>query len=146
MSASAQIFSANANLMRCALTIGAEISRSGKEKIFVGTHTRSRYCRVKINAPNAIDLGNGGAWKFDDSEFIVDAPLTTFLTSRMQRCTVRGNLPLVVSSDSSFTENFNVIIAPSYTSMSHNFQAVTDEQLKDVDYLASIGFLIGSDE
>jgi hypothetical protein len=143
LSASAQLFSDNASFLRCALTISAEISRSGKERIFSGSQTRSRYCRVKINAPNAVDLGNYGYWNFSDSEFIVSAPLSTFLTGRMQRCTVRGDLPLVASTEVGLTNNFSVIVAPSFTATNKNFKTVTDEQLKDVDYLASIGFVIG---
>lgn len=146
LSASAQLFSDNASFMRCALTISAEIARSGKEQFFfVPQQAHSRYCRVKINAPNAIDLGHYGFWNFDDSELIINAPLTTFLTGYMQRCTVRGDLPLVASTEVSYTNNFNVIVAPSFTATNTNFKVVTDEQLKDVDYLASIGFVIGSD-
>lgn len=134
-------FSDNVRFLRCAMTIDA--AAANNLRIFGLTYDRSRYCKIKINAPNAVRPGDTANWKFDDSEFIVDAPLAVYMNGSCGRCTFRGEMPHVSSTDTVFSSNFSVIVAPEYTTTTGNFKAVTDAQLRDANYLASIGFVIG---
>jgi hypothetical protein len=118
---------------------------------FSGYNNYNRYTRVHLTFPNATQCNDVG-WNLQDSELIVDAPLSTTINNTCKRCTLRGNLAeCVKSAGTSSTIDFSVINAdsapnfPDSGSDAKNYKKVTDEQMRDADYLASIGFIIGTE-
>lgn len=103
------------------------------------------YNRVLINAPNATSFEYT---ELKRSELIINAPLATSISTAMQNCTVRGNMPNVTASSSSSAYTpFSVISAdsaPNFPANSGYLKKVTDAQMRDAAYLQSIGFVIGT--
>ena len=104
------------------------------------------YNRVLINAPNATSFEYT---ELKRSEIIINAPLANSISTAMQNCTVRGNMPNVTASSSSSAYNpFSVIsatAAPNFPESSGYIKKVTDAQMRDAAYLQSIGFVIGTE-
>lgn len=146
-----EIFLANVIPTQCAINVAFQ--KSGENDIrwsYTNAPTTGRYNRIKANCPNATIL-NDAKWDLSDSEIIIDAPLATRIYGRyLYNCTIRGNLQSLTSSAaSSAASNFNVITGvsdsfPTYAEGGVLIQ-VSDAQMRDATYLASIGFQIGSD-
>lgn len=107
------------------------------------------YNQILINAPNATGILKNDEFAIERSKIIIYAPLATGISTLMKNCTIRGNLQNVTaSSSSSALTPFSVIsadAAPNFPENSGYIKKVTDEQMRDADYLASIGFVIGTE-
>lgn len=143
-------FKYNIKLTRCAVTI---LSPNTWLLFSSGSELTSRYNRIHITAPNATRC-NSDAWGLADSEVIIDAPVLTEINNRNRRCTIRGDLAACTKktgTSSSLGSDFCVINGddapnfPASGSDALNIKRVTDLQMRDADYLASIGFVIGSE-
>ena len=111
----------------------------------------STYDRIKISAPNAQEIQNDN-WLLRDSEIILDAPIATKIRSiQFENCTLRGNMQsvnTVYPTNATKQSGFSVIagVADDFpTSNTSDLVCVTDAQLKDINYLHSIGFAIGEE-
>lgn len=143
-----------ANVIPTQCSINVAFQKSGENCIrwsyADGGIITGRYNRIKANCPNATIL-NDGRWHISDSELIIDAPLATRIyRNNLTNCTIRGNLQSLTSSAaSSAASNFNVITGvsdsfPTYAEFGILVK-VSDAQMRDAEYLQSIGFQIGSD-
>lgn len=148
---SVETFLANVIPTQCAINVSFQ--KSGENDIRYSYTTNppiGRYNRIRANCPNATIL-NDAKWSISDSEIIIDAPLATRLyRNTLSNCTIRGNLQSLTSSEaSSAASNFNVItgVSDSFPDYAESgvLVKVTDAQMRDAEYLESIGFQIGSD-
>jgi hypothetical protein len=146
-----ETFLANVIPTQCAINVSFQ--KSGENDIrwsYTNAPTTGRYNRIKANCPNATIL-NDAKWDLSDSEIIIDAPLATRIYRLyLYNCTIRGNLQSLTSSAaSSAASNFNVItgVSESFPTYAEGgiLVKVSDAQMRDAAYLASIGFQIGSD-
>ena len=139
----------NVVLTRCSVNIACQ--RSGGVQIFdryTWNLGSSRYNREKIEAPN-MTANASSRWEFEDSEIIIDAPFLTKINASMTACTIRGNLDSCTGADWQTSNSFSVLnstSAPNYVYNSgYAIKLVTDAQMRDISYLNSIGFRIGSE-
>lgn len=146
-----ETFLANVIPTQCAINVAFQKSGENDIRSSYTTNTPiGRYNRIKTNCPNATIL-NDAKWAISDSEIIIDAPLATRLyRNYLYNCTIRGNLQSLTSSAASQAErDFNVItgVSDSYPTYAEGgmLVKVSDAQMRDVEYLQSIGFQIGSD-
>lgn len=146
-----ETFLANVIPMQCAINVAFQ--KSGENDIrwsYSSGGKYGRYNRIKANCPNATIL-NDGRWYIADSELIIDAPLATRIYRNLLfNCTIRGNLQSLTSSAaSSAASDFNVItgVSDSFPTYAESgvLVKVSDAQMRDAEYLQSIGFQIGSD-
>lgn len=113
-----------------------------------GSSDYSKYCRFEIHAPNATDQVLSGTMQ--TCEIVIFAPNSTKIySSDFIGCTLRGNLASVSEQEWSgswegdisvySTDGFNPSYSPKYPQY---FIGVTEEQLKNPEYLRSLGFPI----
>ena len=113
-----------------------------------GSSDYSRYCRFEIHAPNATGQVLSGTML--TCEIVIFAPNSTKIYScDFIGCTLRGNLASVSEQSWSgswegdisvySTDGFNPSYRPKYPQY---FIGVTEEQLKNPEYLRSLGFPI----
>lgn len=146
-----EVFLANVIPSQCAINVSFQ--KSGENDIrwsYTNSPHVGRYNRIKANCPNATIL-NDAKWDISDSELIIDAPLATRIYRLyLSNCTIRGNLQSLTSSAASSAERyFNVItgVSESFPTYAEGgiLVKVSDAQMRDAEYLQSIGFQIGSD-
>lgn len=117
-------------------------------QVFYATNQNkvSRYNRIKIEAPNSTGL-NSGYWNEEYSEIIVDLPQGDTINNTISSCTIRGNLEHVTKVSSTTSNPISVMTgAPNFAwSSGGRIKPVTDAQMRDIAYLESIGFAIGSE-
>lgn len=131
---------------RCAINVS--MAKSGEcilSAFNSGSTAVCKYNRFAVTAPNASSVG----WnKINSSQFVVNAPLAARFDAVPLNCTIRGNLSNVSAFKySSSDTNFSVVNgtdAPNFPTATW-MKKVTDAQLRDADYLASIGFVIGTE-
>lgn len=108
------------------------------------------YNCITINAPNASQI-NGDSWlAVQRSKIIINAPLATKIFTGAGNSTIRGNMPNVTASSGSISPSIqfdviNAASAPNFPASTSYMLRVTDAQMRDADYLASIGFVIGTE-
>lgn len=132
--------------IRCAINVS--MAKSGEcilSAFYSDSTAECKYNRILLSAPNASIVG----WnKINSSQFIVNAPIATRFAAVPLNCTIRGNLSNVSSFQySSSATNFSVVNgtdAPDFPTATW-MKKVTDAQMRDADYLASIGFVIGTE-
>lgn len=144
-----ETFLANVLPTQCAINVAFQKSGENEIRWSYSNGTYGRYNRIKADCPNATILNNT-QWHISDSELIINAPLATRIgRALLYNCTIRGNLQSLTSSAASQAErDFNVITGvsdsfPTYAD-SGMLVKVSDAQMRDVEYLQSIGFQIGS--
>lgn len=119
--------------------------------IIMNGYARPYACRFFLTLPSAATVRLGNAAE-SFNEFVVNAPnATTIAVNSLAASTLRGNLTNVRTISHSMTAASDVGVystasIPSATVSGNKIIGVTDAQMKDADYLASIGFLIGTDE
>ena len=111
--------------------------------IFTGTMS---YCRIIYHASNIDTIR---FLNFSNSEFVLYAPqCTRIYVEILKNCTMRGNLSActyVGYYSYQYESLTNVVNTDDLADGAtlRLFVGVTDEQMKDAAYLASIGFPIG---
>ena len=136
---------------RCAIEMSINDTWARILNIDSQNATYNRYNKIHLTAPNATTCDDVG-WNFQDSQLIIDAPLMTNINNTNKRCTVRGNLESCTKiTGTSSTYDFSVINgddAPNFAesgSDAKNYKKISDLQMRDAEYLASIGFVIGTE-
>ncbi len=137
----------NAAWNRCSVNIESQSTNRSAigNDVFTGTMS---YCRIIYHASNIGTIRFDG---FSNSEFVLYAPqCTKIYVEKLKNCTMRGNLSActyVGYYSYKYESLINVVntddLADGATLMFTELVGVTDAQMKDAAYLASIGFPIG---
>lgn len=146
--------------LQCSINVDAQASTFRIIDVSAGTYTLSwycQYCRIEVNAPNVT-----GAFPTVEADYrpgeelfcelIYHVPSAAGLQTGYQKnCTIRGEMASVTSITFRGSDQ-TVICSDSMDSLDIETIAeenrkwlVTDAQLRDIDYLHSIGFVIGSE-
>ncbi len=141
------IATGNAIWNRCAVNVESQSSNASSldYDIFSGTVS---YCRIIYHAANIVAIRFSG---FSNSEFVFYCPqCAAIYVEELVNCTIRGNLSActycgyVSYKYGSYTNIVNMSdLAEGAQLRFTALVGVTDEQMKDAAYLASIGFPIG---
>lgn len=129
------------DFMRCAFTI-----EFGYNATSAATLTRNgtiKYCRLNIQLPNGALFYPGASWSY----VRIDCPAMTKLSIGSAAANVYdGDLPQVSSvigtASATYPSVYNSDSMPQFSGAA-NVLGVTEAQLRDPAYLASIGFPIG---
>ena len=148
LGASVNEMSKNVRFTRCAMNLAYQYVGGIGYIVMQTQNFPSRYNQIVINAPNATVIGSNSNIQLESSKLVVNAPLATTINNQLYNCIIRGNMQALTSVKySSERRNISVIDsdnAPLFASQ-QNIVAATDAQMKDINYLNSIGFQIGSD-
>lgn len=137
----------NAAWNRCSVNIESQSTNNSAvgNDVFTGTMS---YCRIIYHASNIDTIRFDG---FSNSEFVLYTPqCTKIYVEELKNCTIRGNLSActyVGYYSYKYESLTNVVntddLADGAALMFTELVGVTDSQMKDSAYLASIGFPIG---
>ncbi len=130
----------NASAIRCAFVCDSQ--RAGT---FSAVNIRAKYCRIHIAVPNGTFLfPSQQEWSY----FRIDQPqATTLACTGATACVYDGQMQNVTAAGEpghDFISIFNSDGAPQIEDTAY-LKGVTTAQLRDPQYLASIGFPIGYD-
>lgn len=137
----------NIKITRCAANVSMQKSNAVTFTSFYSGSVQNvlKYNNIALTLPNATDLY---FQHIKSSKFVLDAPLLKKFYAVPLNCTFRGNMQTVDTLGYSSSEtDFSVVIdtnAPNFPSCTW-MKKVTDAQMRDADYLASIGFVIGTE-
>ena len=140
----------NATWNRCAVNVESQSTNNAAsgQDVFTGT---VNYCRIIYHAANIGTIRFSG---FSNSEFVFYCPqCTKIYVEQLVNCTIRGSLSActyVGYYSYKYGSSTNIVnmddLAEGAQLKFTALVGVTDTQMKDASYLASLGFPIGGDD
>lgn len=139
-----QYFSSYGNFTRCSFNLEFQTTNYVR---FTNNYTTQESCKIKITAPNAPQVDMHTNMQSCELQIYAPNAVTVNINQAFENSTLRGNMTACTNfqSDSVYGHAGSIFNSESFPAgvTSSTITAVTDAQMRDADYLRSIGFMIG---